>query len=96
MKHARSRRTLGAVSEAGNDRDHVVLDAALIVGMWANETRAHRGRDEITIDFRRRVPDAAEPFRVARMLMPPIAAVELRDQLDEVWRGYTQWPTDDV
>jgi hypothetical protein len=87
---------LGPVSTADDDRDDVVLDPSLIVGTWANATRVHLGRDEITIDFRRRVPDTADPFRVARMLMPPLAAVELRDQLDELWWGYTNWPAEDV
>jgi hypothetical protein len=88
------RPTLDFVSEAGDDRDDVVLDPSLILGTWANASRVHRGRDEITIDFVRRVPDAVDVFRVGRMLMPALAAVELRDQLDEIWRGYTEWPDD--
>ncbi len=84
------------MSAADDDRDDVVLDTALFIGTWANATRVHRGRDEITIDFRRKVPDAAGPLRVARVLIPAFTAVELRDQLDEVWRGYTQWQIDDV
>ncbi len=61
------------------------------VGAWANSARVLHGRDEITVDFFRRVPDDPAPILVARVLVSPLVAFELRDQLDEVWREYTRW-----
>ena len=93
---AETRRTLDSMSEVDDNRDDVVLDPALVVGTWANASHVRQGRDEITIDFLRRVPESSRLVRVGRMLVPPLVAVELRDQLDEIWRGYSGWPADDV
>jgi hypothetical protein len=82
------------MDEAGGSHDDVVLDPSVVVGTWANSSCVHRGRDELTIDFLRRVPEMSDPIRVARVLMSPIAAVELRDQLDQIWRGYSEWSGD--
>jgi len=68
--------------------DDSVADPAVLVGMWANGTRVHRGRNEFTIDFVRHVPEPSYRVLVARAIVAPIVAVELRDQLDEAWRGY--------
>lgn len=76
------------MSEADEPFDDLVLDFAVLVGVSANETRVHRVLNEFTIDFRRRVPDRSRPFLVARALVSPGVAVELRDQLDEAWRSY--------
>jgi hypothetical protein len=69
--------------------DYTFVDPSVEVGQWANLTRARRGRDEVTLDFLRRVPDDPRPVLVARVLVPPLVAVELRDELDEIWRDYT-------
>ena len=68
--------------------DDSLADPAVLVGMWANSTRVHRGRNEFTIDFVRHVPEPSCRVLVARAIVAPIVAVELRDQLDEAWRGY--------
>ncbi len=51
--------------------------------------RARLSRDEITIDFLRDIPELPRPVLVARILAPPRAVFDLRDQLDEVLRRYT-------
>ena len=79
------------MSEPEDSFDDLVLDFGVLVGVSANSTRVHRGRDEITVDFLRQVPDRSRPFLIARALLSPIVAVELRDQLDEAWRGYSEW-----
>ena len=79
------------VGEPEDSFDDLVLDLAVLVGISANTTRVHRGRDEFTVDFLRQVPDRSRPFLLARALISPVVAVELRDQLDEVWRGYSEW-----
>ena len=79
------------MSEPDDSFDDLVLDLTVLVGVSANSTRVHRGRNEFTIDFLRHVPDRSRPFLVARALVSPIVAVELRDQLDEAWRGYSEW-----
>ena len=71
--------------------DHLAFDPYVLIGVWANSTHVHRGRDELTIDFIRHVPDRARPVLVARALVSHVVAVELRDQLDEAWRGYHEW-----
>jgi hypothetical protein len=59
--------------------------------MWADSTRVHRGRDEFTIDFIRDVPAPRHRALVARAVLSPILAVELRDRLDDAWRAYSEW-----
>jgi hypothetical protein len=71
--------------------EDAVFDPALLVGTWSNGTRVRRGRDEITIDFYRLVPERSLRLLVIRALVPPLVAVELRDQLDEAWQGYHGW-----
>lgn len=50
-----------------------------------------------TIDFNREVPSSPQVLLVARAIVLPHVAVDLRDQLDETWRGYTEssMPGDD-
>jgi len=67
------------------------LDVTVLVGHWANSTRVYRGRDEFTIDFVRHVPAPVHRVLVARALLSPLLSVELRDQLDEAWREYSEW-----
>jgi hypothetical protein len=78
------------VSDADDSRDDVVFDSAMLLGVWANGTRVVRHRDEFTIDFLRDVPELPRPALVARALIPPAAAFDLRDQLDEELRSYTE------
>jgi hypothetical protein len=79
------------MGEHDDSLDDVVLDLSLLTGAWANSTRVLRGRDEITVDFLLRVPDRPQRILVARALVSPLVAVELRDQLDESWRDYSEW-----
>jgi len=79
------------MSEPEDAFDDLVLDLAVLVGVSANATRVHRSRDEFTVDFLRQVPDRSRPFLLARALISPVVAVELRDQLDEEWRLYSEW-----
>jgi len=79
------------VSEPEDSFDDLVLDLAVLVGMWANGTRVRRGRDEFTLDFFRDIPERSRRVLVVRALVSPLVAVELRDQLDEAWRGYYEW-----
>ena len=76
--------------------DDFVFDPVLTLGVWANGTRVLRGRDEFVVDFLRRIPEHSGLVLVARALVPPVAAIELRDQLDEAWRGYSDWSMPDV
>ena len=71
--------------------DDSALDPVVLVGVWANSTRVHRGRDEFTVDFIRDVPERSRSVLVARAVVAPIVGLELRDQLDEAWRGYYEW-----
>lgn len=71
--------------------DDLAFDPYVLVGAWANTTGVQRGRDELTIDFIRHVPDRARPVLVARAIVSYVVAVELRDQLDDAWRGYHEW-----
>lgn len=71
--------------------DDIVLDPVVLVGVWANRTRVLRGRDAFTVDFLRDVPEQDRPVLVVRALVSPLVGVELRDQLDEAWSGYSEW-----
>jgi hypothetical protein len=79
------------VTEPDDSLDDLVLDLTVLAGVWADSTRVHRGRNEFTVDFVRRVPKPPGTLLVARAVASPIVGVELRDQLDEAWRGYTEW-----
>ena len=72
--------------------DSFHFDPVVLVGVWTDRTRVHRGRDQFTVDFVRHVPDPPGRVLVARTILSPVVAVDLRDQLDEAWRGYTGWP----
>jgi len=77
------------MSEHDDSSDDLVLDHALLLGAWSNGTKVVLRRDEITIDFFRDVPELPRRVLVSRVLVPPRAGFDLRDQLDEVLRGYT-------
>jgi hypothetical protein len=79
------------VSDADDFRDDVVFDSAMLLGVWANGTRVVRRSDEFTIDFLRDVAELPRPVLVARALVPPAAAFDLRDQLDDALRSYTEF-----
>lgn len=85
------RLTIDAVSDADDYRDDFVLDFALLLGVWANGTTVLRRRDEFTIDFFREVPEFSHPTLVARALISPVVAFDLRDQLDETLQSYTEF-----
>ncbi len=79
------------MSEPEDSFDDIALDSLVLVGLWANRTRVRVGRDEFTIDFLREVPDDSRRFLVARGVMSPAAATDLRDQLEDGWRRYADW-----
>jgi len=79
------------VSGPEDSFDDHVLDPAVIPGAWANNTRVRVGRDEFTIDFLRQVPSYSRSFLVARAVVSPAAAMDLRDQLEDAWRRYADW-----
>ncbi len=72
------------------------LEPGVALGAWANNTHVHRGRDEFTIDFIRHVPVTGQRVLVSRVVLAPVLAVELRDQLDQAWRGYSEWSMPEV
>jgi len=67
------------------------FDPAVLAGQWADSTLVHRGRDEFTIDLVRHVPVPAHRVLVVRAVLAPAVALDLRDQLDETWRRYSEW-----
>jgi hypothetical protein len=69
----------------------VFYDATLLAGAWVDSTHVHRGHRELTLDFVRSVPLPAERVLVARVTMAPSVAMDLRDQLDQAWRSYSEW-----
>ncbi len=69
------------MSEHDGLEDDVVLDLTVLVGMWADSTRVHRAQTEFTVDFVRNVPLPLGRALVARAVVTPVVAVELRDQL---------------
>ena len=77
------------MSEHDDGSEDVLLDRAVLLGVWVNGTRAHLSRDEITIDFVREVAELPRPVLVARILTTPRAVFDLRDDLDEVSADYT-------
>lgn len=79
------------MSEPEGFLDDFTLDPTVLLGAWANSTSVRRGRDELTIDFLRDVPELSRHVLVVRALLPPVAAFELRDQLTEALRHYTEW-----
>lgn len=92
MTLRRSRTTYDRrVSEPEEPIHDFYVDPAVVVGVWANSTRVQLGRDEFTVDFRRHVPERSRRLLVARALLSPAVAFELRDQLEEELRSYTEW-----
>lgn len=79
------------MSEPDEPIDDFYVDTAVVVGVWANSTRVQRGRDEFTVDFRRHVPERSRRLLVARALLSPAVAFELRDQLEGALQSYTEW-----
>jgi hypothetical protein len=67
------------------------LDPAVLLGQWTDETAVRRGPVMFTIDFVRYVPASAERFLVARALLAPSTALDLRDQLGDAWHEYDEW-----
>jgi len=78
------------VSDAEDSRDDLVLDPAMLLGVWANGTSVIRRHDEFMINFLRDVPELPRPVLVARALIPPAVAFDLRDQLEDTLRSYTE------
>ena len=79
------------MSEPEDSSDELFADLTVLVGVWANGTRVRRGRDEFTVDFLRHVPERSRHVLVARALVSPAVAFELRDQLEEALRSYSEW-----
>ena len=67
------------------------FDAAVLLGAWADSTHVHRDGGVFTIDFVRHVRVPADRVLVVRALVAPWVAMNLRDQLDQVWRSYSAW-----
>jgi hypothetical protein len=80
------------VSDSDRDEPFVYVDPAVLAGHWADRTVVHKGSGEFTIDFVRRTPDPHERVLVARAIVAPWVAMDLRDQIDKAWRGYPEWP----
>jgi hypothetical protein len=58
---------------------------------WSNWTRVLLGREEVTIDFAMLDPlDPSEGALIARIILPPGAAYDLRDALVAVMGEYTE------
>jgi hypothetical protein len=72
------------------------FDPAVLLGQWTDRTLVHRAHAMFAIDFVRDVPIPAQRVLVARALVMPALAADLRDQLDEAWRAYleTSMPED--
>jgi hypothetical protein len=81
------------MSDAGDNGDPFdsYLDLSQLVGVWADSTVVHRERDACAVDFIRVTPVSRERILVARVLVSPAVAVELRDGLDDAWRAYPGW-----
>ena len=74
------------------DEPFAYLDSLILAGHWADNTFVHRGRGELTIDFVRHIPEPRDRMLVARTIVAPWVGMDLRDQLDEAWRRYPEWP----
>ena len=72
------------------------FDPAVLLGQWTDRTVVHRGLVVFAIDFVRDVPVTGDRVLVARALLPPALAADLRDQLDAAWDAYleTSMPED--
>jgi hypothetical protein len=79
------------VSEPEDYADETAFDLLVLTGVWADATLVHRGRAEFTIDFVRQLPRQSGRLLVARAIVAPAVAVDLRDQLDEAWQRYSDW-----
>jgi hypothetical protein len=68
-------------------------------GAWSNWTHVVLGKEEVTIDFAiLEVGDPARGTLLARLVLSPDAAFELRDELVEAMAAYTdrgQHPLED-
>lgn len=73
------------------DSEDFSTDWPVLVGAWADLTYVHRGRGVFTIDFVREVPKPAGRALVVRAIVLPSVALDLRDQLDEMWQEYNRW-----
>ena len=80
-----------ALGQHDDSFEDVSGDWPVLVGVWADRTRVHRGRAEFNVDFIRDVPSPPERVLVARAIVSARAALDLRDQLDEAWRDYNRW-----
>jgi hypothetical protein len=67
------------------------LDVNLLVGVWSDTAVVHRERDVFAVDFIRASPAPDERILVARVLLAPAVAADLRDGLDDAWRAYSGW-----
>jgi hypothetical protein len=79
------------VTEHDDYLEDLGSDPLLLAGVWADWTHVHRGRSVFTVDFVRRVPDPPGRLLVARTVVAPVVALELREQLDATWREYSGW-----
>ena len=72
------------------------FDPAVLLGQWTDRTLVHGGYAVFAIDFVRDVPVPFQRVLVARALVTPPLAADLRDQLDDAWRAYleTSMPED--
>lgn len=79
------------MTEPDDTLDDLVFDPLLLLGTWANGTRVRHTRVEFTLDFLRDVHELPRRVLVARAVVPPVAAFDLRDHLDAALRSYTDW-----
>lgn len=79
------------MSEPENAFDDLIPDLSALIGVFVGRTRVNRERDGLRVDFLRDIPEAVRPVLVDRVIIPPVAAFELRDQLDEALRSYSEW-----
>jgi len=101
MRTGVNRDGIGTVAWQYVRQNHVVSDSddtpdfssdwPILAGVWADVTRVYRGRGEFTVDFLRHVPEPRGRLLVARAMVAPPVALDLRDQLDETWREYNRW-----
>jgi len=79
------------MNESDNSYEALVFDPTVLAGVWADSTRVHLGRDALTVDFIRDVPDPPGRVLVARAIVSPFVGAQLGDQLNEAWRSYYRW-----
>lgn len=69
----------------------VIIEPAMMAGVWANVASLAQTPHEFTLDFIRM--DGAQPNRgivVARVAFSPLLASQLADLLTEAWQRYAQ------